>query len=747
MEAATHIIEEELENLECFSKKKASHPYDKSEPLRNEISFHSEVGLVVINGQIITITDVNSKKYIILTPSNKIHPMHGGIINPSGNLLAIQGNNQILLISLSEEAKLNFMEQRDNGDEIRCKSQIIQLGPIHNNEIRKISWHPLSETHLVVLTNDSLRLYNTHLSPSEPEQRFYLTDALDPISFSFGGSSYLDSWQRFTIFILVRSGQIYAICPVVPYDCMIPVEHLSMLKDQMIEKGDDNALRWLKEIKGPNIKVDFKSPTGIKRINKRGNNTKYQPYNPAKPKKSFSAKFGDSDDDSSIEDEPEEQEKGYIRTKRPQSVDNNLLVQGPLADNDSKATKFECSDILSLPTTPTVIIRSFEDALIEVLLLFEDMQPKWGRETSMFSKQKDNSTMMLYERIDLGLPTYNSDMGPCRLAYGSNVSANNYEFYAFHGAGVHRIKLPYMSILSDSIFNSDPSRVEKESMPPSETSWLLNTLPLQSGSGTRPVVLVGFALVTAQGKNMILTRDADGNCHCASDSVSQANSKKFFNNLMDNLSQPNNRINIAFPPKVTKVSNLHFDKESQAIVYLIGQVEDRTKNQMAMLNQIELQLNEKLNSLTETYKEQQEMIVSSKNQKIAIDERYIKLHETITEVQTIQKDLTDRLNRAMNATLLLQKNLTRAEMKFHEELIGLKTQTSNQENEVDSLREQLNALDFKETNEKQVVKQKDRNFQKIVPILEQEGNMLAGIAQQTQELQCEVLKLYGLSVL
>jgi hypothetical protein len=745
MEANTQVIEKELENLQCFSKKKASQPYDKSEPLRNEICFHDEVGLVVICGKTITITDVNSKKHIILTPASKIHPMHGGIINPSGNLLAIQGNNQILLISFSEEAKLAFTEERANGDEIRCKSQIIQLGPIHNNEIRKVCWHPLSETHLVVLTNDSLRLYNTHLSPLDPEQRFYLTDALDPISFSFGGSSYLDTWQRFAIFILVRSGQIYAICPVVPYECMMPVEHLSMLRDKLTENADDNALRWLKEIKGPNIKVDFTSPTGIKRVNKRGNSTK--PFSPAKSKKSFSSKFGDSDDDSSVEDEPEVQEKGYVRTKKPQSVDNSLLVQGPLTDNERKATKFGCSDILSLPTTPTVIVRAFEDALIEVFLLFEDVQPKWGRGTSVFSKQKDNSTMVLYERIDLGLPTYNSDMGPCRLAHGSNTSANNYEFYAFHGAGVHRIKLPYMSMFSDSIFKGDPSVVEKGNIPPSEISRLLNTLPLQSGLASRPVVIVGFALVTIQGKIMIMTRDADGNCHCASDSVAQANSKKFFNNLMDNISQPNNGINIAFPPKVTKVSNLHFAKESQAIVYLLDQTEDRSKNQIALFNKIELQLKEQLNSLTESYKEQQDICAASINQKAEIDERYNKIRDTITEVQTIQRDLIDRLNRAVNNTSLLLKNLTRAEMKFHEELIGLKTQTENQETEIEDLRKQLNDLDFKEGNEKQVVKQKDRNFQKILPILAEEGNLLAGMSQQTQGLQGDVLKLYGLSVL
>lgn len=163
-------IEEELENHPCFSQKKVS-AYDKSEPLRNEICFHQKVGLVVINSQTIMVLDVDSKQYVTLNPQSRIHPMHGGIINSAGNLLAIHGmlslhsgtlrllvgNNQILLIGLTEEVKLQSTNGKGNGEEIRCGSKVIQLGPIHNNEIRKIAWHPLSDTHLVVLTNDSLR--------------------------------------------------------------------------------------------------------------------------------------------------------------------------------------------------------------------------------------------------------------------------------------------------------------------------------------------------------------------------------------------------------------------------------------------------------------------------------------------------------------------------------------------------------------------------------------------------------------
>lgn len=54
----------------------------------------------------------------------------------------------------------------------------------------------------------------------------------------------------------------------------------------------------------------------------------------------FIANF-DSDEESSVEEEPEEQEKGFIRTQKPRSFDNSLDVQGPLTDSNDITTKFE----------------------------------------------------------------------------------------------------------------------------------------------------------------------------------------------------------------------------------------------------------------------------------------------------------------------------------------------------------------------------------------------------------------------
>lgn len=169
-------------------------------------------------------------------------------------------------------------------------------------------------------------------------------------------------------------------------------------------------------------------------------------------------------------------------------------------------------------------------------------------------------------------------------------------------------------------------------------------------------------------------------------------------------------------------------------------------------------------------------LVASQDKKEVINERFEQISQTIKEVQEAQRELIRRANVAHNTIVHLQKNLTKAEMKFHAELISLKKQTDNQNQEVVELAQQLERIDFREVNEKQVIKPKEVNIQKILPILEQEyvvknairiqkildnlvivffffdtydfrGNMIAGIQQQTQDLQCEVLKLYGLSVL
>lgn len=662
--------------------------------------------------------------------------MHGVLINASGNLLAIQGNNQILLIPITEEMKAKLSVSA-RGEKVKCSSKIIQLGPVHSNELIKILFHPLSDSHLAVLTEDSLRLY--HCTQSlEPEQRFFLKDV--PISFSFAGSGYLDSWLRFTVFILLQNGDIFALCPVVPFDCLIPVEYISKLQEQA-RQDDLVSPKWLREIRGPSIKVDFSSPTGLKRVSKTGAMGKQ------KQKKSFTAVF---DDEESDDAEEPVAETGFIRTKRPTGFEYVPSFQGPLNTADSNnGSKFEVSDILCLPTTPTVIVKSFEDGLMEIYLLFEDVVPKWTHETQ-FKKCEVSNTLILYERIDAGLPTYNKEMSICRLAPNTlSPPTTTYEFYAYHGAGIHRIKLPYVAVFNNSILSKDPLKLEKESIPTSSMTWLLNTLTLGNIKEARPVLFTSFTLITHQGRPYAMARDLEGVCHCVYDGFSMSSSKRLFD--AESISQEqaitNQKLNLQFP-NVTKVSNLRFEKESQAMLYLIDQTEERAKNQFVLLHKIDLQLKDQLRGIAESYAEQQAEITQCLERKALLEARYDKLDRSIAQVQAAQRDIIERANKVLHRTLLLQKTLSQAEMKFHEELISLKKQTNNHELEVEELVKQVRNLDIKQdSSAKQLSKPKDASLQQLLPILEKEGDILSSLVEQTSNLNVEVLKLYGLSVL
>jgi nucleoporin NUP82 len=128
-------------------------------------------------------------------------------------------------------------------------SRSILVGPYHHGSkssarITKIDWHPLGEnnTSLFVLTADGLlREYDPTVDAEEPLQTLSFLplksrikrsntfgangpDYYEPISFAFGcpagetasGCRGWSDWTPLTVYGLMRSGEIFALCPVIP---------------------------------------------------------------------------------------------------------------------------------------------------------------------------------------------------------------------------------------------------------------------------------------------------------------------------------------------------------------------------------------------------------------------------------------------------------------------------------------------------------------------------------------------------
>ncbi|XP_010558079.1 PREDICTED: nuclear pore complex protein NUP88 isoform X2 [Tarenaya hassleriana] len=153
------------------------------------------------------------------------------------------------------------------------------------------SWHPNSDTHLGVLSSDSVfRLFDLSLDPERPEQEYYLqpvepgrsrtASSICAVDFSFGGDHL---WDRFSVFVLFTDGSIYILCPVVPFGSIYKWESIMELysdanlfgpksSNSIAVNNSNLAISWLEatfpdlseqETKGENISVMKAQPYAL----------------------------------------------------------------------------------------------------------------------------------------------------------------------------------------------------------------------------------------------------------------------------------------------------------------------------------------------------------------------------------------------------------------------------------------------------------------------------------------------------
>jgi nuclear pore complex protein Nup88 len=126
--------------------------------------------------------------------------------------------------------------------------------------VLQIEWHPDSDSHLAVLTSDNVwRLYNTQRADLA-EQTFELqlrgrrglglggggssSNGRAVAAFAFGPP---EGWQRFAVYFLTADGELWSLCPVVPFGC----RYAASLIDQVAESSSAsldaaaNAEAWL----------------------------------------------------------------------------------------------------------------------------------------------------------------------------------------------------------------------------------------------------------------------------------------------------------------------------------------------------------------------------------------------------------------------------------------------------------------------------------------------------------------------
>ncbi|CEI94981.1 hypothetical protein RMCBS344292_09182 [Rhizopus microsporus] len=176
--------------------------------------------------------------------------------NTNGRLLSVTGESSLVIVCLPRHSfsAISLTKQK-----VDCRTLTVGRKYYKKNqaEILKVEWHPLSETHthIVALSSDNiLRIFDASTDIDEPEQTFDLSPVKkspsrsvtpgrgftfedddvngyeDAVTFSLGGKSHKQSgWEPFSIFYALRSGHMYALCPVIPFRSIIHKKHLDNL--------------------------------------------------------------------------------------------------------------------------------------------------------------------------------------------------------------------------------------------------------------------------------------------------------------------------------------------------------------------------------------------------------------------------------------------------------------------------------------------------------------------------------------
>jgi hypothetical protein len=188
-----------------------------------------------------------------------------------GSGLAIRSRHGVYLIETPSP-----LPRVPIGGLIECSCLALLIAPMENNRPSVIStnavlkWHPLSSAHLCVALPDRFVVYNVRASrdadPSEelvPEQSYALRHAF--IDFTFGcteGSIFhggVSSMWHFAIVFVTVSGDLYALTPVVPADCLIDERIVADLMRDM----DNAEIEMRKEYGLPTSSAFSSSSLGV----------------------------------------------------------------------------------------------------------------------------------------------------------------------------------------------------------------------------------------------------------------------------------------------------------------------------------------------------------------------------------------------------------------------------------------------------------------------------------------------------
>ncbi|KAI8336018.1 hypothetical protein BD560DRAFT_360066 [Blakeslea trispora] len=450
----------------------------------------------------------------LVTPDIDFH-IHSLMPNKNGRLLAVVGEERLVVVCLPRQGFSDLSDQVATR-KVDCRTLAIgnqYYGP-NKNTVVQVQWHHLSatRTHLVVLGNDSsLRIFDVSVDINEPEQSFDLSPAIqtpknqskmgfsldddntdeDAVAFTLGSNSTATSgWETFTVFYTLRSGHLYALCPVIPYQstiCRSHLDNLACISDAKYEQAKSSS------------ESEHRLLSHLFKLQSLWISTLFQS---AKVSRHTTAQNSAKIDNDML----------TVTSSKSHSI-HSVQRQGPFMINhtDILANGVEPSNILYINADPVHILAlAFNNGLVHNYILGSEIDPQWQLPNDKGSKEWEVELARLlagteflpkaslYETVQLKAQEMNQYQSVRLL---TNPLCQD-TYFAYHAMGVHAIVmsnwLDQLKQLSSTYEDGQDADAKQgltswlKQKKSSEVRLLVNSAPFQNGF----VPVIGLTLVT-----------------------------------------------------------------------------------------------------------------------------------------------------------------------------------------------------------------------------------------------------------
>eukprot|EP01122_Echinamoeba_exundans_P017909 TRINITY_DN9857_c0_g1_i1.p1 TRINITY_DN9857_c0_g1~~TRINITY_DN9857_c0_g1_i1.p1 ORF type:complete len:943 (+),score=206.15 TRINITY_DN9857_c0_g1_i1:100-2829(+) len=495
------------------------------------------------------------------------------IFNTTGSLMAAVGVHQCTIVELSERVRAQLVSATD--DDVLCQTHPLAeflLSSGSRIKIEKAEWHPLSNAHLCLLTSDNfLRFYNVAVDTEEPEQILRIPDLLqhnvkilrneieddaahkkrsltkaaikkqlaaymspdvidgdaNVVTFCFGNAKS-GGWLPFTVFILLDSGEIFYISPVIPYNTPMRLELL-----KSVEEEAHDAVVQLERSPSPVQPYEFEDVDLRKKwvYEVTGELVSVNPAEPADFEILPDPDFGLSSDSGAESDTSTKRRSSrfknianlagakhssdWIRTRRPDSTPA-LRIQGPVCfvrQGKVETVKEELrlakamgtpTDMICTATSPPVLVRAFARGAVENFVVCDRVAPAW--------KHPKNADLIahpveaiFWEGVDLQYLAQtepnkmNTPYTPTRLLthpYHESL------VFIYSSNGIHRMNLSWLSRLQEALKRENaPPKDFISNLKHAEIDFLLNARPVRA---SHPSAVVGASFLAQPSSSSMM---------------------------------------------------------------------------------------------------------------------------------------------------------------------------------------------------------------------------------------------------